>query len=47
MDRVKEGHETRQLAKDLDCIPTEPRMNTRIVPCEYDRDMYERRNEVE
>ncbi len=39
--------ETRQLALDLGFIPVVPPTKTRILPWEYDREMYKRRNEVE
>ena len=47
MDKAYEGNETRQLALDLGFIPVVPPLRTRISPWEYDREMYERRNEVE
>ncbi|MNK92931.1 hypothetical protein D3C87_1130730 [compost metagenome] len=46
-ERAYEGNETRQLALDLGSIPVVPPLMTRIEPWEYDREMYERRNEVE
>jgi transposase len=47
MDRAYEGNETRQLALDLGFIPVVPPLSTRVEPWEYDREMYQRRNEVE
>lgn len=47
MDRAYEGNETRQLALDLGFIQVVPPLKTRVQPCEYDREMYKRRNEVE
>jgi transposase len=47
MDRAYEGNETRQLAIDLGYTPVVPPLSTRIVPWDYDRQMYKRRNEVE
>jgi transposase len=47
MDRTYEGDETRQLALDLGFIPVVPPKCNRLVPWEYDRVMYRRRNEVE
>jgi transposase len=47
MDRAYEGDETRQLALDLGFIPVVPPKCNRLVPWEYDRVMYRRRNEVE
>ncbi len=45
MDRAYEGNETRQLA--LGFIPVVPPLRTRVHPWEYDRELYQRRNEVE
>ena len=47
MDRVYEGNETRRLALTLGFEPAVPPLKTRVDPREYDREMYERRNEVE
>jgi transposase len=47
MDRAYEGDETRQLVRDLDCIPVVPPKNNRREPWEYDRQRYKQRNEVE
>ena len=42
-----ENHQTRQLALDFGWIPVVPPKRTRLEPCEYDRVLYRRRNEVE
>ena len=47
MDRAYEGAETRQLAMDLGFTPVVPPLKTRLVPWQYDRELYKRRNEVE
>ena len=47
MDRAYEGNETRQLALALGFIPVVPPLRTRVHPWEYDRELYQRRNEVE
>ena len=47
MDRAYEGDETRQLALDLGFVPVVPPKSNRLIPWEYDRVMYRRRNEVE
>ena len=47
MDRVYEGNETRQLVMALGFKPVVPPLSTRVLPWEYDREMYKRRNEIE
>ena len=47
MDRAYEGNETRQLALALGFMPVVPPLSTRVHPWVYDREMYQRRNEVE
>ena len=47
MDRADEGDETRQLVRDLDCIPVVPPKKNRRKPWEYDRQLYKQRNEGE
>ena len=47
MDGAYEGDETRQLALDLGFIPVVPPKQNRVTPWEYDRAMYQRRNEIE
>ena len=47
MDRAYEGEETRQLVLDFGMIPVVPPKSNRILPWEYDREMYKKRNEVE
>ena len=47
MDRAYEGDETRQLVRDLDCIPVVPPKSNQREPWEYDRQLYKQRNEVE
>ena len=46
-DRAYEGTETRQLAVALGYTPVIPPRCNRRHPCDYDRPMYKRRNEVE
>ena len=47
MDRAYEGDQTRQLALDLGYIPVVPPKTNRLEPWEYDRAMYNKRNEIE
>ena len=47
MDRAYEGDETRQLALDLGYVPVVPPKHNRLTPWEYDRALYQRRNERE
>ena len=47
MDRAYEGNATRQLALTLGFTPVVPPLSTRVDPWEYDREMYQRRNEIE
>jgi transposase len=47
MDRAYEGDETRQLALDLGFAPVVPPKRNRLIPWEYDRALYKRRNEIE
>ena len=47
MDRAREGDVTRQLALDLGFEPVVPPLKTRREPWMYDRQLYERRNEIE
>ena len=47
MDRAYEGNETRQLALALGFMPVVPPLSTRVHPWAYDREMYQRRNEIE
>jgi len=47
MDKAYEGHETRQLVLDLEFPPVVPPKSDRLNPWEYDRELYQRRNEVE
>jgi transposase len=47
MDRAYEGDETLQLARELGCLPVVPPNPNRLVPYEYDRVLYRRRNEIE
>ena len=47
MDRAYEGNETRQLALALGFMPVVPPLSTRVHPWTYDREMYQRRNEIE
>jgi len=47
MDRACEDDETRELAADLGFIPVVPPKSNRAAPWEYDRELSQRRNEVE
>ena len=47
MDRAYEGDETRQLALELGLTPVVPPKSNRIIPWEYDKVLYKKRNEVE
>lgn len=47
MDRAYEGDETLQLARELGYLPVVPPKCNRLVPWEYDRVLYRRRNEIE
>jgi len=47
MDRACEDDETRELAADLGFIPVVPPKSSRAAPWEYDRELSQRRNEVE
>ena len=47
MYRAYEGDDTRQLVRDLDCIPVVPPKGNRREPWEYDRQLFKQRNEVE
>ena len=47
MDRAYEGNETRQLALALGFMPVVPPLSTRVHPRAYDREMYQRRNQIE
>jgi transposase len=47
MDKAYEGDETRQLELELEMIPVVPSKSNRLTPWEYDKAMYEKRNEVE
>ncbi len=42
-----EGDDTRQLVRELDCIPVVPTKKNRREAWEYDRQLYKQRNEVE
>jgi len=47
MDKAYEGDETRQCVVDLGMEPIVPPKANRISPWIYDKEMYEKRNEVE
>ena len=47
MDRAYEGDETRQLVLELGLEPVVPPKSNRLMPWEYDKEIYKRRNEVE
>jgi transposase len=47
MDRAYEDQQTRQRVLDLGMLPVVPPKSNRLVPWEYDRVLYKKRNEVE
>jgi transposase len=47
MDRAYEDQQTRQRVLELGMIPVVPPKSNRLVPWEYDRVLYKKRNEVE
>ena len=47
MDRAYQGDETRQLALALGYDAVVPPLRTRVDPWQYNREMYQRRNEIE
>lgn len=47
MGRAYEGDQTRLLALELGYIPVVPPKTSRLEPWEYDRAMYNKRNEIE
>ena len=47
MDRAYEGDEMRRTVRDMGMEPVVPPKKNRLVPWEYDRQAYKRRNEVE
>ena len=47
MDRAYAGNATRGLAVELGYEPVVPPLRSRKDPWEYDRELYQRRNEVE
>lgn len=47
MDCAYEGDQTKQLVLDFGMIPVVPPKRNRLSPCEYDRVLYKKRNEVE
>ncbi|WP_134984877.1 IS5 family transposase [Xanthomonas axonopodis] len=47
MNRAYEGNQTRQLARDLGFVPVVPPKSNRVEPWDYNREMYNRHNEVE
>ena len=47
MDRAYEGDAMRQLALDLGFVPVVPPRTTRLIPWNYNRILYRRRNEIE
>jgi transposase len=47
MDRAYEGDDTRLLALELGYVPVVPPNPNRLLPWDYDRFMYRRRNEIE
>ena len=47
MDRAYEGDEMRRTVKNMDMEPVVPPKKNRLIPWEYDRETYKKRNEVE
>lgn len=47
MGRAYEGDQTRLLALELGYIPVVPPKTSRLEPWEYDRAMYNKRNEIQ
>ena len=47
MDRAYEGDEMRRIVGNMEMEPVVPPKINRLVPWEYDREAYKRRNEVE
>ena len=47
MNRAYEGNETRVLAQSLGFELVVPPKETRVMPWEYDTELYKRRNEIE
>lgn len=47
MDRAYKGDQTRQLARDLEYEPIVPHKTNRLEPWTYDKQLHQRRNEVE
>ena len=47
IDRTCEGNETPYLALDFGLVPMVPPLGTRVDPWDYDREMYQRRSEIE
>jgi hypothetical protein len=47
MDRAYEGNETRELVKSFGYNPVVPPNPRRVIPWDYDRALYKKRNEVE
>jgi transposase len=47
MDRAYENDQTRLTARELGFIAVVPPKSSRRNPCQYDRELYKRRNEVE
>ena len=47
MDRAYEGDATRQTARDVGLEPVVPPKRKRREPWDYDKKLYQRRNEVE
>ena len=47
MDKAYEGDETRQTVLDLGMIPVVPPKSNRLDPWHYNRELYNKRNEIE
>lgn len=46
MEKAYDSDETRQLVFDLGMTPVVPPKSNRVTSCEYDEEMYKKRNEV-
>ena len=47
MDKAYEGDRTRNCVVDCGMIPVVPPKKNRLEPWEYDKELYEQRNEVD
>ena len=47
MDRAYEGDAMRRMVREMEMEPVVPPKKNRLIPWEYDREAYKKRNEVE